>query len=78
MSTNGSFDMISLAVATDERTAQLTRTRDALGLERLASGVEGRANRWTRLRLRLVLRLVVLGTLLLDGSGKPRVSTTGR
>ena len=70
--------MISLAAATNERTAQLTRTRDALGLERLASRAEGRTNRWTRLRLRLGLRLVVLGTLLLDGSGTPRVSTTGR
>ena len=70
--------MISLAVATNERTAQLTRTREALDLERLASAVGDRPNRRTALRLRLGLRLVVLGTLLLDGSGRPRVSAAGR
>lgn len=70
--------MNSLAVATNERTAQLTRTREALGLERLASRVDRRPTRRTRLRLRLGLRLVVLGTLLLDGAGRQRVSTAGR
>jgi hypothetical protein len=78
MSNNGSFDMISLAVATNERTAQLTRTREALGLERLASGAKCRPNRRTRLRLRLGLRLVVIGTTLLEGSGQRRVSPAGR
>ena len=70
--------MISLAVATNERAAQLTRMGEALGLERAASRAEGRPNRRSRIRLRLGLRLVVLGTLLLDGSGKQRVSTAGR
>ena len=78
MTTNWSFDMISLAVATNERTTELTRTREALSLERLASGAERRPNRRTRLRLRLGLRLVVIGTTLLEGSGRPRVSAAGR
>jgi hypothetical protein len=69
--------MISLAVAANERTAQLTRTRRALGLERLASGVDGGPGRPARWQLRLGLRLVALGTTLVEGSAQPRVSAGG-